>query len=159
MIDLVQRTFSCLDLSVSDPSLVLDFEWSVHHDLHGSDHFPVILSPTIPEPISIAKHFLFKNPNWDLFTLKVKNELEEEVLLNSEDPAGKIRSIILDCATLSIFTSSGKPHAPKTPWFDEECRAIRAERKKAQRLVFHQPSTENVRDHQKLRAKSLTSIN
>ena len=147
-------TFSCLDLSVSDPSLVLDFEWSVHNDLHGSDHFPVILSSSLSEPVSITKHFLFKKANWDLFTLKVNNELNEEIVLNSEDPAGKITSIILDSAKLAIPTSSETPQIPKTPWFDEECRAIRSERKKAQRLVFRQPSEKNVRNHQKLRAKS-----
>ncbi|WP_078455227.1 hypothetical protein [Solemya velum gill symbiont] len=39
-------TFSSIDLSISDPSLFLDFEWSVENDLHGSDHFPLILKNT-----------------------------------------------------------------------------------------------------------------
>ena len=35
---------SCLDLTVVDPAIVLDFDWSVLNDSHGSDHFPVFFS-------------------------------------------------------------------------------------------------------------------
>ena len=36
-------TKSMLDLSVADPSLFLDLTWTVVDDLHGSDHFPVLV--------------------------------------------------------------------------------------------------------------------
>ena len=32
---------SALDLSICGPSLVIDYEWTIHEDLCGSDHFPV----------------------------------------------------------------------------------------------------------------------
>jgi len=32
-----------IDLSLCDPSLMLDLSWTVHDDLCGSDHFPIIL--------------------------------------------------------------------------------------------------------------------
>ena len=35
--------FSSLDLSLCHPSLLLDFDWMVSEDQHGSDHFPVII--------------------------------------------------------------------------------------------------------------------
>ena len=35
---------SALDLSICGPFLVLDYEWKIHEDLCGSDHFPVILT-------------------------------------------------------------------------------------------------------------------
>ena len=36
--------YSAIDLTVTDPSLLLlDFSWNVHDDLCGSDHFPIIL--------------------------------------------------------------------------------------------------------------------
>ena len=34
---------SAIDLSLCSPSLFLDFDWSVHEDLGGSDHFPTFL--------------------------------------------------------------------------------------------------------------------
>ena len=38
-----------LDLSICGPSLVLDYEWNIHEDLCGSDHFPVILTSNAVE--------------------------------------------------------------------------------------------------------------
>ena len=35
--------FSSLDLSLCHPSLLLDFDWTVSEDQHGSDHFHVII--------------------------------------------------------------------------------------------------------------------
>ena len=35
---------SALDLSICGASLVLDYEWNIHEDLCGSNHFPVILT-------------------------------------------------------------------------------------------------------------------
>ena len=43
---------------------------------------------------------------------------------------------------------------PKVPWFNDTCQEINKERKKAQRRVFQYPTSENIRAHQKLRAKS-----
>ena len=40
---------SALDLSICGPSLVLDYEWNIHEDLCGSDHFPVILTSNAVE--------------------------------------------------------------------------------------------------------------
>jgi hypothetical protein len=36
-------SYSAIDLTVTDPSLLLDFSWKVHDELCGNDHFPIIL--------------------------------------------------------------------------------------------------------------------
>jgi hypothetical protein len=36
-------SYSAIDLTVTDPSPLLDFSWKVHDDLCGSDHFPIII--------------------------------------------------------------------------------------------------------------------
>ncbi|GFR68200.1 RNA-directed DNA polymerase from mobile element jockey [Elysia marginata] len=35
---------SAIDLIIASPTVALDYSWSVHDDLCGSDHFPIILS-------------------------------------------------------------------------------------------------------------------
>ena len=40
---------SLLELPVCSSSLVLDYEWSVHEDLCGNDHFPVMLTSSAEE--------------------------------------------------------------------------------------------------------------
>jgi len=42
-------TMSAIDLSLYHPSLFLDLTWSVHDDLSGSDHFPVVIRSGNPD--------------------------------------------------------------------------------------------------------------
>ena len=46
-------TFSAIDLSICDPTLLLDFEWKVLEDTHGSDHFPILIK-NIEGPIEVG---------------------------------------------------------------------------------------------------------
>ena len=147
-------TLSSLDLSLCDSSLYLDYNWEVDDDLHGSDHFPILLRHTKTENQETHQHLIFKKANWDLYSLIIQKRLEEEKTLESKDPLESFTSIILQCAREAIPSSSRKPHMPKTPWFNAECREINKARKKAQRQVFKHPTTANVKAHQKLRAKS-----
>jgi endonuclease/exonuclease/phosphatase family metal-dependent hydrolase len=36
-------SYLAIDLTVTDPSLLLDFSWKVHDELCGNDHFPIIV--------------------------------------------------------------------------------------------------------------------
>ena len=61
------RTYSSLDLSICFPTLLLNYDWKVHDDLCGSDHFPIFLNnigPDIDEPVSRWK---FNKANWAQF--------------------------------------------------------------------------------------------
>ena len=51
---------SSLDLSICGPSLVLDYEWNIHEDLCGSDHFPVILTSNVVEEDTAPNSWNFK---------------------------------------------------------------------------------------------------
>jgi hypothetical protein len=37
-----------IDLTICDPSLVMDLSWMVHDDLCGSDHYPLLLEVANP---------------------------------------------------------------------------------------------------------------
>src|SRR6266516_5737769 len=58
---------TAIDLSICDHSLMLDLSWTVHDDLCGSDHFPIIIKNNdtfTTELISIAEQTIPKtNPN------------------------------------------------------------------------------------------------
>ena len=38
--------YYAIDLSLCHPNIYLDFDWSVCDDLHGSDHFPILIKET-----------------------------------------------------------------------------------------------------------------
>ena len=123
-------TQSCLDLSLCDSSLYLDFDWKVDDDLHGSDHFPILLRQTKTESQETHQHLNFKRANWDLYSAIVQKSIEEEKILGSQDPAEAFTNVILQSAKESIPSSSRKPQMPKTPWFSTECREAHKARKK-----------------------------
>ena len=147
--------FSSIDLSVCDPSLVLEFEWKVHGDLCGSDHFPIILSPTLPTVESLPAKWCFKIAQWELFSKLAVESLTTDAIFHSDDhPVDLFTEFLIDCALRAVPVSVPSPRKPRTPWFTEECKKINKERKKAQRRVFRFPTLENVRKHQQLRAKA-----
>ena len=47
-------SFHCIDLSVSSPNASVDFSWKVLVDLHGSDHFPILLTTGDAIPVTRA---------------------------------------------------------------------------------------------------------
>ena len=85
---------SALDLSICGPSLVLDYEWNVHEDLCGSDHFPVILTSNAVEEEATPNRWNFKKADWLSFQAQCSSELTEEAVMSAEDPAGQFTDLI-----------------------------------------------------------------
>jgi len=52
-------SFSAIGLSITHPALYLDFCWQTDSDLHGNDHYPIVIITDTPLP-SFAK------PTWKL---------------------------------------------------------------------------------------------
>ena len=70
--------FSSLDLSLCRPSLLLDYDWSVCDDQHGSDHFQVLMESVICSDDDHNQKWKFNKANWELFHTMCDNELSVE---------------------------------------------------------------------------------
>ena len=75
---------SALDLSICGPSLVLDYEWNIHEDLCGSDHFPVILTSNAVEEEAAPNRWNFKKADCLSFQVQCTSELTEEAVMSAE---------------------------------------------------------------------------
>ena len=75
---------SMLDLSVADPSLFLDLTWTVVDDLHGSDHFPVLLQFSQVEKAPDVGRWDFRNVNWDLYSDLCASAIAEEAVFSGK---------------------------------------------------------------------------
>ena len=78
---------SMLDLSVADPSLFLDLTWTIVDDLHGSDHFPVLVQFSQVEKAPNVGRWDFRNVNWDLYSDLCASAVTGEAVFSGEDPA------------------------------------------------------------------------
>ena len=145
---------TCIDLTVCDPSIMLDFEWHVHDDQCGSDHFPVVVSPVDNEEDTPVGRWNLKKANWLQFSSLCQSHLTEEEVLSADDPTLTFTSILTEIAEITIPKTTTVPSKPRKPWFTEECKSIRKERKKAQRKAQRCPTIQNILQYKRLRAKA-----
>ena len=75
--------FSSLDLSICHPSLLLDFDWTVSEDEHGSDHFHVIIDSVNNSSNNHNAEWKLSKVNWDCivsFEIFEQNFLTNSIL-------------------------------------------------------------------------------
>jgi len=68
-------SLSSLDLTFCDPSLYLNYTWSVHDELCGSDHYPTVLSRITNQPERDIKRWKINRADWDTFGTLCSSEL------------------------------------------------------------------------------------
>ena len=111
-------TYSAIDLSLSDPSVYLDYSWSVDDDTCGSDHFPVILEHSGPDITSKIPRWNLKKANWEQFQLLCKEKLSSK----NEEVEDQMTYFT---KTLLSITEECVPKTPtkyNRPWFDDDCK-------------------------------------
>ena len=77
-------SYSAIDLSLCSPSVALDFTWEVDHDLHGSDHFPILISTNIT-PEETSPRWVFKRADWATYESLCDIEITYSIL-DEPDP-------------------------------------------------------------------------
>ena len=100
-------TFSSLDLSLCHPSLLLDFDWSVSEDQHGSDHFPIVIESMIASAEDHNPKWKLNKANWEQFHSLCNNFLDIEKLDienfdNSTDLVADFTSSLTDISNRCI---------------------------------------------------------
>jgi hypothetical protein len=60
-------SYLAIDLTVTDPSLLLDFSWKVHDELCGNDHFPIILESLNSTVGERPTRYQFDKADWSLY--------------------------------------------------------------------------------------------
>ena len=103
---------SALDLSICGPSLVIDYEWNIHEDLCGSDHFPVILTSNAVGEDAAPNRWNFKKADW----LSFQAQCLPKIL-----PVSLLTFLSKQQAKLYIKHAYQKK-LPKVPWFIDSCK-------------------------------------
>ena len=150
-------TFSTLDLSICSPSLFLDYEFKVHDDLCGSDHFPTILTSTSPQITDSIPRFKFSKANWELFQQQCLLNITVDTFRDVEDPIEKFANIVLRIADEYIPKTSTNIKRNR-PWFNDDCKESVKERRSALRHFNSNPTPENLQLVKVYRAKARRTI-
>ena len=148
------NTESYLDLTVVDPSVVLDFNWSVLEDTHGSDHYPILLEAPLLDDEDTSERFNFKKADWDSYSENCRGRIKEESIFdNGSCPVESITRVLSDIADDCIPKSRATGRRTKVPWFNDQCRAAKRRRKCALRRFRRTPTLANLLAFRNARAR------
>ena len=147
---------STIDLAVASPTIALDFQWSVHDDLCGSDHFPIFLK-SHAEDNTTHPRYNFKKANWNLFGDLCSRSIDLKIL-ESDCPVELFTEKVTAAAREAIPPYRGGKNLPSVPWFTDECKQAILDRKRAQRKYFKHPTLLNFINFKKAKAKSKFTI-
>ena len=78
-------SYSSIDLSICDPSLLLDYSWQVHDDLCGSDHFPIIIEGTDSSTQYRPQRWKLHKADWPRYRASCL-DMKLDDFINKEDP-------------------------------------------------------------------------
>lgn len=151
-------SYSALDLSICSPDIFLDFSWNVDEDLHGSDHFPIIISENGPSVLERPSRWKLYKADWTLFQHLCGESITQEALANLNDPTQDISALIYKAAEEAIPRTSTHPKKRNKPWFDEKCQTAIDDRNAALRSFDLRPTQENLDAFRVQRAKTRKTI-
>ena len=149
--------FSSLDLSICHPSLLLDFDWTVSEDQHGSDHFPAIIECVNNSTNDHNAKWKLNKANWELYHLLCEESLKIDKFDKSLDPLHDFTSSLLDIANKSVPKTSTNPKKSK-PWYNDECKDAIKQRKQALSKFCRYATKENLNKVKNFRAKARRTI-
>ena len=110
--------FSSLDLSLCHPSLLLDFDWSVSEDQHGSDHFHIVIESVIASAEDHNPKWKLNKAKWEQFHSLCNNFLDIENFDNSTDLVADFTSSLTDISNRCIpnISTNPKKKQPMVGW-------------------------------------------
>ena len=122
-----------VDISLCSPQLLTGLRWSTLEDLHGSDHFPILIENIennhLPhKPVK----FNIKKAKWTDFkdnTLFLQNNYN----MGLNDRYKNLIAHIQTAANICIPKTSSNTRTKRTPWWNGYCTQLCNERKQALR--------------------------
>ena len=146
--------YYAIDLFLCHPNIYLDFDWSVCDDLHGSDHFPILIKETESSDDDQHCRWNLKKANWETFLLYVRSGLHLKSLKQLKICLLSLQHHISEECIPKSSTRSKR----RNPWFNDECKTTINKCKSALRNFNKNPSRE-IHMHSKLaRAKARRTI-
>ena len=135
--------YTSIDLTITQPNLLLDFSWRVLDDLCGSDDFPIVITHQGPATGHREPGWRLKKADWHSFRTLCDERLTADIN-NSPEAIASFTDTLISIADETVPKSSATPKHVVNPWLDADCEKAIKDRKKAQRKLSRQPTAENL---------------
>ena len=132
---------SHIDLSLISSTCATDFSWSALDDLHGSDHYPVILSNLHTTPEIHGERWNLLGANWSLYSDLAIPAGEPEDYIDLKDMYKHLMEIITSACNAAIpKINVNRSRRPFVPWWNKECKNHRSAVRSAYRRMTRNPT-------------------
>ena len=146
-------TTSCIDLTFCSRSMLHRLEWTVVDDLHGSNHFPILVYIQANTRTETRPSFwVLRKANWEVFTHSI--QLPENYTGDVESMATLLENEIIRAAKESIPRNKGKVGQSPVPWWNEEINEAIRSRKRALNKLKQHPTMDHLIQYKRLRARA-----
>ena len=108
-------TYTAIDLTITQPNLLLDFLWRVLDDLCGSDHFPIVVKHQGPATGGREPGWRLKKSNWHSFHTLCDERLTADIH-NSPEAIADFTDTLISIADETVPKSSATPKHVVNPW-------------------------------------------
>ena len=81
---------SAIDLTLSSPTIYMDFEWDVHEDQCGSDHYPIFIKTNKPAIEDRAPKWQLNRADWSTYTKLCETQINDKIL-EETDPVSTLK--------------------------------------------------------------------
>ena len=154
-IDPASQSLTSIDLSLCSPSLYADFNWSVHNDLCGSNHFPTFLSFSDFKMSERIPQWNLKRADWLAFERICCAELQPSYFNDIKDDKVDIFTSSLHfIAEMTIPKTSAVPKKKNKPWWNDECQVSLNARTRALDFFKRFPTKENQDNYRRAYARA-----
>lgn len=151
--------FSCIDLSLSSPSIAQRLDWEVLSEIYSSDHIPIkikISHRQTNNKYPNKRRWNLKNPNWNLYTDLLEEEINKIIdhnIIDIEESTLTFTNLITDIAKKTIGTTN-QTKKPRVPWWNDKIKEAVSNKNKALINFKKNKTSENLIELKRLRAKS-----
>ena len=152
-------TYTTIDLSICSDDCLLDFTHDVKTNLHGSDHYPMLIRK-IPPPELDEPSYRFKTEkaNWLKFKDLTNNYTPPDTN-NVDELVDHLNTFIISAAKESIPISEGTNGKIPVPWWNDECRDALRQRNTAERAMKRNLTVANKIAYKRNRANCRKTFN
>ena len=125
-------TLTAIDLSLCSPDIFPGILWSTADDLYGSDHYPIIIEIPTRQAQLVEPRYIMKRADWETFeALTIVHEDCDD--LTAEGTERFLTNKLKIAASIAIPRSKGGMTEHRVPWYNNECRIAKIERRAALR--------------------------
>ena len=135
---------SILDLSIVSSEKYLDYTWDTLPELHGSDHYPIIIKTPNRNTKDGISRWNFDKANWSKYREQSEIKKGIQTFHTVESAYKHLIDKIKEAANLSIPKKKTKLNKPPVPWWNEDCNREKKNTRTAFRRMRNNPTTAHI---------------